>query len=130
MRTLSRLFPPLLTLLFAACSASGAATGDPPHTSRDVLTREDLRASGQTDLFTALSALRPTWLQVRGPDSFSSQGQVQVYRDDVRVGGVDMLRGITITDIAYVRHFDGISASARWGLDHGHGVIFVVTAMR
>jgi hypothetical protein len=27
----------------------------------------------------------------------------------------------------YMKYFDGISATARWGLDHGAGVIYVST---
>jgi hypothetical protein len=45
----------------------------------------------------------------------------------VRAGGVEALRRISITEVTYIRYFDGIAAAARWGLDHGYGVIFVST---
>jgi hypothetical protein len=52
---------------------------------------------------------------------------VQVYLDDARLGGVDELKRIPIHHVAYIRYFDGLAASARWGLDHGQGVIYVST---
>ena len=74
-----------------------------------------------------MAALRPYWLQPRGPDSFQTRRRVWVYVDDVRAGGVEALRTISITEVTYIRYFDGTAAAARWGLDHGYGVIFVST---
>jgi hypothetical protein len=74
--------------------------------------------------------LRSSWLRPRGPDSFHNQGRVWVYVDDVRAGGVDALRSFSIAQITYIQFFDGTAASARWGLDHGHGVIFISTRPR
>ena len=52
---------------------------------------------------------------------------VQVYLDDNRLGGVEMLRNINTSLIQYIRWYDGIAATGRWGLDHGAGVIYVST---
>ena len=52
---------------------------------------------------------------------------VRVYLDNVFLGDTATLKTIPVTSIVYMRYFDGIAASARWGLDHGAGVIFVST---
>jgi len=41
------------------------------------------------------------------------------------VGGVEELKYMSTEGIAYVRFFNGIQASQRWGLGHENGVIFV-----
>jgi hypothetical protein len=42
---------------------------------------------------------------------------------------VETLRAIGLANVAYIRYIDGVTASARWGLDHGQGVIFVSTRL-
>jgi len=75
----------------------------------------------------AIEALRSNWLRERGPDSFSTPGHVQVYLDDSRVGGVETLRMLSLANVLFIRHVNGVDAAARWGLDHGQGVILVST---
>ena len=43
------------------------------------------------------------------------------------MGGVETLRTIDLRPVTYIRYFDGIAATARWGLDHGAGAIYVST---
>jgi hypothetical protein len=124
----------VLLALSTAC-ASGAAGGatDTPGASRqrqdrNVLTREQLLETGHGNALEAVRALRSNWLLTKGTDSFNSPTQVQVYLDDNQYGGVDSLRGIAIQQIKFIRYYDGVSASARWGLGHGQGVIYVSTA--
>src|SRR5215204_5962711 len=112
----------LLLALAAACSTNAAGT----RASRsDTITVDDLRAANSTNLYDAVRTIRPNWLRARSPNSFQNQGQVQVYFDDTRIGGVDNLRSIPTQGIAYIRWFDPISASSRWGLDHEQGAIVV-----
>lgn len=117
----------LLTLLFfAACAPT---TRDPavPRVERDMITRQMVEESRATNAYEVVQALRSNWLLPRGVDSFNTPGQVQAYYNDTRLGGVDELSGISLNEIGYIQYFDGNEASARWGLDHGHGVIFVGT---
>ena len=74
-----------------------------------------------------MQSLRPNWLRTRGPQSIYRDGQIVVYQDNVRVGGPEALRVIPATDVLSMRFFDGPSATQRWGLDHGHGAIQVLT---
>lgn len=126
-RALLLMLIPLLACSSGRRAGSETASG---RSSRDVLELSDLRSTGSQNVYDAVSALRSNWLRTRGPDSFSNPGQVWAYVDDVRAGGVDALRRISINEVTYVRYYDGRAASARWGLDHGHGVIFVSTRPR
>jgi hypothetical protein len=122
-------------LLVAACSTSPPAAGGPvpsrdsTDASRDrsVLTRAQFGANQFSTALDAIEALRSNWLKTRGTDSFQSPSQVRVYLDNVSLGDTATLRTIAINTISYIKYFDGIAATARWGLDHGAGVIYVST---
>jgi hypothetical protein len=94
---------------------------------RTVLTRSQFGAHQFNTAFDAIESLRSNWLKTRGPDSFQSPSQVRVYLDNISLGDTASLRTIAINTIVYIRYFDGIAATARWGLDHGAGVIYVST---
>ena len=117
--------------LLAFCSACASSQGRPPRAvyraDRNLITQQQIIEYKFTNAFDAVQALHSNWLQARGTDSFRSPGQVLVYFDNIRLGGVESLRGIELGSILFIRHFDGISATARWGLDHGQGVIYVST---
>jgi hypothetical protein len=120
---------PLLLLLVLAtgCVGNGVATGRAAGRS-DYLTHDDLMATaGQSNLYDALHAQRPNWLIARSTNSFLNPGQIQVYMDDVRIGGVDQLRNISLQGIDHVQWYDPITASSRWGLNHEMGAIVVAT---
>ena len=128
MPTVSRRAPILLLLVLAfAAGCSASAPGARTSTRSDTITVDDLRSANATNLYDAVRTIRPNWLRARSPNSLSNQGQVQVYFDDTRIGGVDGLRSIPTQGIAYIRWHDPISASARWGLDHEQGAIVVST---
>jgi hypothetical protein len=116
----------LLTLASACVGNRPAAAR--PRADHNVITREELLSKYYSTAYDAVAALHSNWLQTKGPDSFVSPTQVWVYVDNTKVGGIETLRLLVPTSISYIRYFDGISASARWGLGHGQGVIFVSTA--
>lgn len=114
-----------------SCSSRGQGGAREPAPRTDLLTAEELRASQWRNAYDAVSSLRARWLQLRGPDTIMGKpGEVQVHLDDVRLGGVETLREIPVIDIAYIQFFDPATASARWGLDHSHGAIYVSTRPR
>lgn len=127
MRPFARTITALTLALMAAGCLSTANTGTRAGGSYDMLTEEQIRDTNHSNLFDVIRTLRSNWLHARGVDSFESPTQIQVYLDDVRLGGVQELRSIPPAGVSYVRYYDGIAASARWGLNHGAGVIFVST---
>jgi len=124
----------VLACLVAACTARapgeltpGASPG--VHPDHNLLTEQQLREHHFVTAYEAVAALRSSWLETRGPDSFTAPSQVLVYLDESRLGGVETLRALPMTNVLSIRFIDGIAASARWGLDHGQGVILVSTRM-
>jgi hypothetical protein len=118
----------LLGVTLIACAKHDGA-GPPAPRDLNIITREQLVANHFTTAYDAVVALRSNWLQKRGTDSFRSPSRILVYFDDVKLGGIETLRTVPTTSIEYVRHYDGIDATTRWGLDHGSGVIFISTRL-
>jgi hypothetical protein len=107
-------------LIASACGGSNAGGVQP--TNREQLLPEEWGSRSFQSAADVVAALRPLWLTKRGPD-----GEVQVYVDDIHLGGIDMLRSVRLASIAVIRHLDGIQASARYGIGHNQGAILVTT---
>lgn len=114
-----------LALGLVGCSTPRAQTGG--DVDRSVLLADDFADRGFHTAYDVVEALRSNWLASRGPNSFQSPTVVQVYLDGIRLGGVETLRTVDVQPIVYIRYFDGVAATARWGLDHGAGAIYVST---
>ena len=115
----------LIPLTLCLACATNPAPDGAPSKNLNVLTYEDLEQGRFTDLYDAIQALRSNWLIPRGTDSFRTPSQVLVVYDDTQLGDVSTLRSINIKSVVYVRYYNGVDATARWGIDHGAGVIFV-----
>jgi len=113
-------------VLCAACLHQSPVSAK---TDPSVITREQIAVNHFVTAYEVVEGMHQNWFQTRGPDSFASPTQVIVYLDGVRLGGIAALRNIPAGDVAYIRHYSGIDATARWGLDHGAGVIFVATRL-
>lgn len=119
---------PVLAAILLVGSACGRPTGETAvKPDRAVITREQLIAAHFTSVYDAVQGLRSNWLQTRGADSFSMPTEVKVYLDNTLLGGVETLRAIAPASVSYVRYYDGIAATTRWGLGHGAGAIYVST---
>lgn len=116
----------LIAALVIACGGRGTGAST-PRADRSLITREQILQNGFTNAFEAVESLRSNWLLTRGPDSIRNPSEVLVYLDNTRLGGVQSLRTISTNSIQWIRYYDGLTATARWGLDHGQGVIFVST---
>ena len=114
----------------ASSAAPGAPGAAPARPNRNVITQEQMVQQHFKNAYEAVQALHPNWLTTRGTDSFRSPSQVWVYLDDAKLGGVDQLTTIAPSTVGTIRHFNGVDASARWGLDHGAGVIQVISRVR
>src|SRR4051794_27540192 len=113
----------LSTILFLILTSACAHRPGQPRSSSSytMITKDDLAKTHFATLYEAVEGLRRNWLQGRGPDSFNSPTQVKVYLDNAMLGGVDALRNIAPISVSYLQYFDGISATTRWGTDHGAG---------
>jgi hypothetical protein len=114
------------SVLAEACKRSASTSPSSASTNRNMLTRSQIDQRYNT-VYDAVEALRSNWLNTRGADSFNSPSVVRVYLDNVSLGDKETLRTIAVSSISYVRWFDGVTATSRWGLNHGAGVIYVST---
>jgi len=119
-----------LVIVAAACASSGGSTGKHSAVNapsrNNVLSAEEIQRAHIPNVFDLVSSLRPRWLQTRGVDSFQHPSEIQVYFGNTRMqGGVGALRDISSLGITKIEFVDGITASARWGLDHAAGAIVV-----
>jgi hypothetical protein len=94
---------------------------------RTVITREQMLKGEFVTVYDAVAALHSNWLRPRGPDSFVLPSIVWVYIDGARAGGVEVLQNIQPRLVNAVRFYDGPTATGRWGVDNGAGVIHVST---
>lgn len=118
-----RLFPVLTLFLVLGACASAQEDGS-RGTDLNVLTREQIIR--YQNAFQAVRTMRSQWLRGRAPGDLDTEaGIVLVYRDGMRVGGVEVLETMSTEGIDYIRFYNGIQASHRWGLGHENGVIFV-----
>jgi hypothetical protein len=113
------------SVLAGACKR-GASTTASTSTNRNVLTRAQIDQRYST-VYDAVEAMRSNWLNTRGADSFNNPSVVRVYLDNVSLGDKETLKTISVSSISYVRWYDGVTATSRWGLNHGAGVIYVST---
>lgn len=115
-----------IVVMAAACAGtSGRSPG--PRPSLDTITREQIVEHRFTTAYDAVAALRSNWLTPRGTDSFQTPSEVLVYLDDVKLGGVDSMRGVNTLSVSFIKHYDGLSATQRWGVGHASGVILIST---
>ena len=107
-----------------ACGARQAGSG--VRVDRSVITIDQIQERGYRNAYEAVEGLRATWLKER-PDGLTIQREIQVYLDNSRLGGVQMLRQVTTSQIASIRFIDAATAMNRWGVDHSLGIIMVMT---
>ena len=117
----------VLSSSFLVTGCQRRATDGVSPSDRNMLTLAQLGDHRFTTAYDAVEALRSNWLNSRGTDSFQKPSAVRVYLDNVSLGDKETLRTIAIGSVYYIKYFDGISATARWGLDHGAGAIYVST---
>jgi hypothetical protein len=120
----------VLVMFFAAgCSArSTADPGSMQYSNPRLITFEEIQQLHARDAYEVVARLRPNWITRRGPQSFQdpTAGQVNVFIDDVRVGGAELLRLLHAQDVASIRYMQDVEAAARFGSKtRGGGVILV-----
>jgi hypothetical protein len=120
----------LVGLSLTACAA--ATTSSRPvfrGTGRDVLTAAEIVASRVTDVYQAVTQLRPEFLRRRPHQSMPafSAVPVRVYLDELAFGTAESLRHIPLERVRLIRYIGPLDADIRWGGSHPAGAILVTT---
>lgn len=113
-----------LLLALGAC-VSNPRTSAADRRDRNLITAEQIRDGHFQNAYEAVQALRSNWLTPRGPDSFNTPSQIEVYYDATHLGQVETLRSIVASNIVFIRWYDGTQAQQRFGVGHSGGVIHV-----
>ena len=122
----------VLALALSACATSGASSAEGadaqaqqgPRSDRNTLVAADLQRSQASNLYDIIRAMRPQWLDVRPQ---AGGDPIQVYMDNNRLGGIEVLRSMTTTGIRDVRWLDPSAAQGRYGLNNRGGAIVITT---
>jgi hypothetical protein len=121
------------TMVLALALAGCASTGSDPDArrvsgDRSVLTQEEFRGTGYSNLYDVVQALRPSWLVQRGPISFADPeaGRVVVYLNNVQAGGAEYLRQVSLLDVLSLHYLDPVEASAQFGLKQSGGAAIII----
>lgn len=111
-------------LLSTGCASEGPAR---PRPQDNVVTADQIMASGATTAYEALQRLRPVWLGSRGPSSLTNPAPsvADVYINGVEVGDVSYLQNVHVEDVLRMRFYPATEAGARYGMNHPGGVIEV-----
>jgi hypothetical protein len=119
----------------AACASSGTTTttvaagaGARPRKDPNVITAEELASRPALTARQAIEQLRPQFLRTRGTTTLgnaSSTDMIWVYFDGTRMGGLDVLNNISVSEIREIRYLSPSEATNRWGTGHVQGAILV-----
>jgi len=109
----------------APAAAERPATASRARRNRDLLTRVEIAERTETDLFTLIYTIRPSWLRSRGQAYLDGTEEIQVYVNNQPVGNPNFLRQINPHQVESVQHLDAVRASSRLGGGHGLGAILV-----
>lgn len=121
-----------------------ASAGSGPKPSATLITADEIAKVSVTNGYEVVQKLRPAMLSQRQVASAHGQGgvaadappikgtdvesgQVVVYMDGTRLGGLEQLRGITASTIATLRYFSASEAQLKWGSNHPGGAIEVIS---
>lgn len=111
------------------CASIQTTAGGGGATPDHALFAPEIVAARVTDAYQAVLRLRPDFLHRGGaPDARDPSGdEIQIYLDDVAMGGVEALRAVPLDAVTQIRFVPRAEAEARWPGRHPAGVILVST---
>lgn len=115
-------------LAVAACAPAGTRSGSSLHRDSRRITQEEIESNSQLpSLMELVQLLRPAWLRGRGVENVRHPTAVQVYYDNVLLGGPESLRNVRVTGVVSLQYFDAAEATLRWGTGNTQGAIAIRT---
>ena len=106
----------------AGCASGGGGGGGGGSMNR--ITAEDMVNQQDLDLLQAIRQLRGRWLTSRG------RGGPRVHVDGARLGGMEELQNIRVSDVQQVEYMSAADATLRFGTGYDAGAIIVSTRRR
>ncbi|MGV3710008.1 MAG: hypothetical protein ACO1Q7_14325 [Gemmatimonas sp.] len=112
-----------LVLSLAACKST---QGGRPTADASIINRAQILEGSYRTAYDVVQALHPNWLSRRSQRRGNAD-IIWVYVDNSRYGDVNSLRNVQASSINNIRRIDGGTATTRWGLGHGEGVLMIIT---
>ncbi|HEV2149661.1 MAG TPA: hypothetical protein VGR37_19835 [Longimicrobiaceae bacterium] len=135
MNPLSRALVLGLALAATACASSPGNVARPANasaargSSSNVITHEEIVATGAANALEIVRSLRPAWLRTRGSQSLrrDDDDNLVVYLNNARLGPPAALQQVAAADVGTIRFFNAAAANYRFGPGHSHGAIQVIS---
>jgi len=121
-RGLRLLLATVAVVALGACASSSGGGGSPS----TVITGQQLVETRQSNLYTAIQALRPAWLRSRGNTSLSGPSEVALFVNEAPYGNVSNLSSIPIDAVLDVRYLPASEAGSRYGTAAGNAGLLLV----
>lgn len=117
-----------LPFLVGACASSG---GSGTSRSSALISTEEIEGlPGLQTAYEAIEQLRPNWLRSRGSVSLQAPAEASypmVFMNGRRMGDMNMLRSIPITDVGTARFLSAREATTLHGTGYPAGIIDIST---
>ena len=124
----------VLSISLAACASSSATSSESlalkASPARNFITATEIVASRVSDVYQAVTQLRPDFLRRRSSSATLTPMKataVTVYLDELPYGGVESLSSIPLERVRVIRYLSPFDADLRWGGSHPAGAILVTT---
>ena len=116
----------MAALLLAAIACAPRTRQESRAINQNIVVAEELESTRQPTLFEALRVARPLWLTPRsgGPES------ILVYQDDQPVGGLGVLRRMSVLSANRVTYLTPSEARLRFGPSNGMRPAILVESAR
>ncbi|HMG12851.1 MAG TPA: hypothetical protein VK571_06735 [Gemmatimonadaceae bacterium] len=111
-----------------ACASSGSGTsGTRTHREPNLITEQEIAASGETNALDVVTKLRPMFLKTRGRSTVNAGGSeyASVFVDGQFYGELGSLRNINVSSIHEIRYLNGPDAVSKYGMRYGSGAVDV-----
>lgn len=121
----------LVALLVGTSAACSTRQSSAVPTSRNLVTREELTATNARMVYQALERVRPSWLTSRGPANIgnvrdATEAVANVYISGSRMGDLEFLKQVYVSDVHEVRFWGPGEAGAKFGMGNPRGVIEII----
>jgi hypothetical protein len=116
-----------VALLAAVVAACTSAPRGGERVARNVITAAEIASTTAATAYEAVRQLRPAFLQQRTSRRLGGEPAARpiVYVDGIRMGGLDALHRVHVSDVLEIRYLSAHDATTRYGTGHTGGVIEV-----
>lgn len=117
-----------ITMLGASAAACRTGWSPAGEFERNRVGREELVSTNARMAYEALERVRPSWMTSRGPVSITdaTEARPNVYMNGARLGDLDYLKEVYVSDVEELRYWTAGEAGARFGMGNPRGVIEIV----